>query len=130
MSESEIKMNSYLRCGLASILLLCSIGIALAQGLGSAPSDILALTGAEEHLIWESVVTAESAPTRAPSGFVAMLDSAVPASLTLHEIPTSVIDRIPELEGYKYTIVDNELLIVNPADMKIVDIITQEWSNG
>jgi Protein of unknown function (DUF1236) len=118
-------MNSHLRCGFASILLLCSNGVAAAQGSAFLPSDILALTGAEEHLIWESVVADNSAPMRAPSGFLAMLDAAVPGSLKLHPFPASVVERMPELRGYEYTMVDNELLIVNPIDSKIVDIITQ-----
>jgi len=116
-------MSSHLRWCIAALVLLSAHGFAIAGEHDFLPSDLLSVTGAEERLMWEAV--GNTSYTRAPSGFVAMLDAAVPASLTLRPVPPSVVQQVPELKGYEYAMVENELLIVNPIDMKIVDIITQ-----
>src|SRR5262245_47960886 len=56
--------HHHLRNGIAAALLLCSSGLALAadDGLAFLPSDDLALTGAQETMIWQATVAADSHP--------------------------------------------------------------------
>jgi Protein of unknown function (DUF1236) len=84
-------------------------------------SDDLVLTGAQERFIWRRVVTQNASKT--PSG-AALYGEAVPASVTLHALPANVTGQIPMLKPYAYAILGKTLLIVNPADRKVVDIIT------
>jgi len=48
----------------------------------------------------------------------------VPPSVALHMWPEAVTDQIPMLQPYRYATVGKLLLIVNPDDRNIVDIIS------
>jgi hypothetical protein len=41
----------------------------------------------------------------------------------LHEVPTEVIRVVPAYRGYRYFIVRNEIVIVEPSSRKIVAVI-------
>jgi hypothetical protein len=83
------------------------------------------LTGAQETMIWQAAVTADSHPLSGPPGSTVALDATVPASLPLHPIPASISDRFPVLQNYQYVVLDRMVILVNAADRKIVDIIAR-----
>jgi hypothetical protein len=126
-------VRSHRRRDLAALLLLCSIGVASTAGAGSfRASDDLVLTGAQERFIWRRVATQNIPNTgkqnagRAPArSAVALFGEAVPPAVTLRALPANVTGQIPMVKPYAYTILGKQLLIVNPADRKIVDVITQ-----
>jgi hypothetical protein len=49
----------------------------------------------------------------------------MPACLQLKSLPNSVSSQVPQVRSYHYAMVQNELLIVDPATKKIVIIITE-----
>jgi len=119
-----------LRSGITALFLLCGNGLAFAadEGLAFLPSDDLALTGAQENMIWQATAAADaaSAPDAiAPPGFTVALDATVPASLPLHAIPACITDRFPLLTKYQYAVLGRMVILVNLADRKIVDIIAR-----
>jgi hypothetical protein len=107
------------------MLLLCSntLAWAAATTVHIPLSDELPLTGAQERLIWQRLGKPSAAAARASAAFEPSLYGAVPSSLVLHALPASVTRQIPMARGYKYTSVGGTLLIVNPSDGRIVDII-------
>lgn len=138
-------MKPQLRMGIAAIALLASAGMAAAAGSqssstmspSSSPStmsssastkkanDSLALTKAQEKTIWQDVSKTDTSIQK-PAGFTAQLGEKVPSSVMLHPLPTSVTNKIAKVRPYEYALLDNEtLLIVNPMDKKVVDIIRQ-----
>ena len=50
--------------------------------------------------------------------------TSVPPSVALHAWPEAVTAQIPMLQPYRYATLGKLLLIVNPDDRKIVDIIS------
>ena len=118
-------MQSHRRYAVAVLLLLCSYGVAAAAEAQSPfrASDDFALTGAQESLIWHAVSRQSGQGGRA-SGFNASLYTALPSSIVLHDLPSKVTGQIPMLRPYKYATWGDALLIINPADRRIVDIIT------
>ena len=60
----------------------------------------------------------------APCGCKPTLFSVVPSPVALHVLPAAVTAQIPMLQPYRYATVGKLLLIVNPDDRKIVDIIS------
>jgi hypothetical protein len=118
-------MQTYRSYAVAVLLLLCSCGVAAAAETRSPfrASDDFALTGSQESLIWRAVSRAEDKGA-SKSGFNASLYTAVPSSIVLHNLPPKLTRQIPMLGPYKYATLGDALLIVNPADRKIVDIIT------
>src|SRR5262245_29459861 len=117
-------MKSLARYSIATVLLLCSSGLAWTAGAPLRISDNLVLTGAQENLIWQRLGRRTSAvATTRPAGFQPSLYGVVPPSVALHPLPSELTRRIPMVSPYAYATLGNLVLIVNPADRTIVDII-------
>jgi len=110
----------------AAALLLCSIAAASAAGTGPflVASDDFVLTGAQEQLLWQRLVRPNTGSTTAPSGLIAAVGATLPASVTLRALPATVTRQIPAVRPYKYAMLGKTLLIINPTDRVIVDVIT------
>lgn len=118
-------MASHLRRGTVALAFLASVGAASAVGAGWLKvSDRLYLTSAQEHVLWQTIGK-QNASIKAPPGFIAFVGAVVPGSVTLHAMPSNAVSRIPTAEPFRYTILDKQLLIVNPENRKVVDIITE-----
>ena len=119
-------MKSHLRYAVVALALLSSAGAAAAAGAGSSlkASDSLNLSTAQEQVLWRSIGK-QNANMKAPPGFTASVGAVVPGSVTLRTMPSDVTGRIPAVEPFRYAVLAKKLLIVNPMDKKVVDIITQ-----
>jgi Protein of unknown function (DUF1236) len=117
-------MQSHRLYAVAVLLLLCSCGVSAAAEAQSPfrASDDFALTGAQESLIRHAVSRQDGQGAHA-SGFNASLYTALPSSIVLHNLPSKVTGQIPMLRPYKYATWGDALLIINPSDRRIVDII-------
>jgi Protein of unknown function (DUF1236) len=109
----------------AAALLLCSIAGASAAETGPflVASDDFVLTGAQEQLLWQRLGRNASSST-APSGLISAVGATLPASVALHALPATVTRQVPAVRPYKYAILGKSLLIINPTDRVIVDVIT------
>ncbi len=47
----------------------------------------------------------------------------VPRTVRMVEVPQVILDIHPQWHGYKYFIVNDELVIVEPADLRIVAVL-------
>ena len=90
----------------------------------SMAKDNLSLTPAQEKLAWRDL-SKQGASQKAPSNFSASSGTTVPNDVTLRPIPRSVASQLPVLKPYEYARLPNEILIVNPTDKKIVDVINR-----
>jgi hypothetical protein len=117
---------------LAVAFLLSGIVAASAAGMSQsssnstiarAASDTLSLTGTERKTAW-SDLRKESATQNEPRSFNVTVGAVVPTTLNIEPVPTNVADVIPALRPSDFAIVRGKLLIVNPAEKKIVDVIT------
>ena len=127
--------NKALSVALASLLMLSGASIASAQGTMSkdsattgsasmAKSTELNLTADQEKKLWAEI-GGHAMKQSAPSGFDAAVGQTVPASVTLRELSSKAQSEVPAAKPYHYAVVGDELLLVNPSDKKIVDVITQ-----
>lgn len=123
---------------LATLVLIVSVGAAAAadnsamsrhssmssttSSTASMAKDSLSLTTAQEKLAWRDLGK-RAVSQRAPSDFSPSVGTTVPNDITLRSIPTAVTGRLPALKPYQYARIPNELLIVNPSDKKVVDVI-------
>jgi hypothetical protein len=118
-------MNSQIHTAAAAFaLLLASATFAAAAGTGAmAPNDRLSLTSTQEHTILQSINKQNVKKEASPSGFKAAVGQAVPTSIPLHALPSDAASQVPAVKPYEYAVLQNQLLIVNPKDRKIVDMI-------
>jgi uncharacterized protein DUF1236 len=60
-----------------------------------------------------------------PETVDARLGARVPRSVELREMPTTVVTEVPDVRRYRYMVVNNEVLLVDPATSEVVEIIRQ-----
>jgi Protein of unknown function (DUF1236) len=56
-------------------------------------------------------------------GFPIFIGAYVPRDYTVYDVPPDFVEYVPEYEGYKYIVVGDELLIIDPETWEIVAII-------
>jgi len=85
---------------------------------GSASASSLPLTDEQRGHIFDGIMKLRDAPVAdvpAPETVTAM-----PGSVALQELPTSVIEEIPLVQGYKFVKLDDRILLVSPVDRAVV----------
>jgi Protein of unknown function (DUF1236) len=105
-------------------------GIAAASAAGMLPSsshstmraasDTLRLTSSERKTAWKNLRGQVAAQ---PRSFNVTVGASVPTTLKIEPVPTKVAEAIPALRPYDFAMVRGTLVIVNPADKKIVEVI-------
>jgi Protein of unknown function (DUF1236) len=61
---------------------------------------------------------------QAPSGFAVTIGATVPKSVTMAPVNTKAAEAVPALKPYRFAVVQKKLIIVNPLDHKIAEVIT------
>src|SRR5258707_764816 len=128
-------MRSLLRCGTVALALASGIGLAAAQvgspGAGgdpaagglSQPSQIK-LSPAQKTAILNAV-RQDGPKGAAPTNFQASVGGPVPPSIELYTLPSGAVSQSPELRSLKYTMAQNQVVLVDPTTMRVIDIIRQ-----
>jgi len=86
------------------------------------PSDSLSLSSQQQKTAWSDLSGA--AASKAPADFKATTSSAVPSTLKVHAISSKAARDVPALAAYDFAKVRGKLLIVNPHDMMIAEIVS------
>lgn len=110
-------------------LRVTAIALALIGSAGLAGAAQLNLTSAQKQTIFQSVAS-EKGQT-APSGFQARLGEKVPQSLSMHQLPGSVTSQVSAAKEYEYAkLQNNEVLLINPKDRQVAEIIMPSGTTG
>jgi hypothetical protein len=113
----------------AAILVLAATGTADAQTTiieRQAPSVVtrerVELSPAQRTTIYRSV-TRERVRAAPPAGVQVTLGARVPRSIELYDIPTTIVEEVPTIGRYRYMVVNDEVVLVDPATSEVVEII-------
>lgn len=80
------------------------------------------LSPAQRTIIYRSI--ARERVRAAPSiGVEARLGARVPRSVELYQMPTTIVEEVPTLRRYRYMVVNDEVLLVDPATSEVVEVI-------
>jgi hypothetical protein len=122
-------MKSLLRHAAAAAVLLGSIGVATMPSLGQdqrgtvgARSEGLGLTPDQRAAVVRAVAQEKDKIT-SPPAFQAKVGAEAPASIALYVLPDSALAAIPGGANYQYTVVQNQVVLVDPTNMRVVDVI-------
>ena len=115
-------MKSYLRNGAAAIALLAGVGLASAQS-GMMETSIQ-LTPAQKSAIYNTV-SKENVSAAPALNLRLAVGSELPASIELHPLPADALAEIPAIKPYRYTVVQKQVVLVEPRSRKVVEIIRQ-----
>lgn len=92
-------------------------------GVGSVvQSQDVQLTPTQKTAILQAVKR-DNRKIAAPSGVPARVGAELPPSLELYALPDSALAEIPAAKQFKYTSVENRIVLVDPTTMRVVDIL-------
>jgi Protein of unknown function (DUF1236) len=86
--------------------------------------DSITLTRAQERTAWRDI-SREATSQKTPQKFAASVGTTVPADISLQSVPAKVATHVSALKPYDYALLHGKLLIVNPTDKKVVDVINR-----
>jgi hypothetical protein len=88
------------------------------------PSSQLQLTPAQKTTILDAV-RQEGKKVETPNNFVVSIGAPVPPQLELYVLPDRALSTVPAAKTVKYTMVQNQVVLVDPTTMRVVDVIPQ-----
>jgi len=100
------------------------VGAAGDQGLGGAIETKPILTPAQRRTIYQEVSQDQSKV--APKQFAPVIGADVPPMIELFALPDDAFSQIPAAKLYKYTMVENKVVVVDPTRMRLIDVIGPE----
>jgi hypothetical protein len=121
------------------IIVMLVLGGALAGGLGAAAQSTppgppgtdtgvsgaidqkLILSPAQRTAIYDQVSKDKSKV--APKNFSPVIGADVPPMIELYTLPDEAVAGVPAAKLYKYTMVENKVVLVDPTKMRVVDVI-------
>ena len=86
--------------------------------------DSISLTRAQERTAWRDI-SREATSQKTPQNFAASVGTTVPADISLQSVPAKVATQVSALKPFDYALLHGKLLIVNPTDKKVVDVINR-----
>ncbi|HUN96909.1 MAG TPA: DUF1236 domain-containing protein [Bradyrhizobium sp.] len=125
-------------------LVTTAAALALASGVASAPAAAtgtiskflqpsamhamtkppLALTRTERKLALKDI--GRSGKTQSePARFTPTVGATVPTTLALRPVPANLGRQVSALKTYDYALLRHDLLIVNPTNKRVVDVINR-----
>jgi hypothetical protein len=86
-------------------------------------SDTVILSVAQRRAIWKDL--SKQATNQNAAGFDAMTGTFVPNTLKFEAIPSRVTANIPSLRPYDFAMVNHKLVIVDPSNKVIADVLSK-----
>ncbi|GEM_PF-1327289 len=90
-------------------------------GVSGAIQQKPLLSPAQRNMIYAEVSKDKSKSS--PRDFAPVVGGDVPPMIELYTLPEDALAAVPEAKIYKYTIVENKVVVVDPIKMRIVDVI-------
>jgi len=133
-------MTAMFRIVATALALLGCIVVATAQtespGMGSSmspgtpnvtmsPLPKLQLSAAQKSAIFEAVNQEKSKVAPPETNFRVSMGAPIPPSIELYVLPDGALSAAPAARPYKYIVVQNQIVLVDPTTMRVVDIIRQ-----
>ena len=81
----------------------------------------LELTPAQRNAIYQQV--SKNKPRVAPNQFPAAVGAEVPPMIELYTLPDDILATNPVAKLYKYTMVQDQVVIVDPTNMRTIAVI-------
>jgi hypothetical protein len=86
----------------------------------------LDLTPQQRTTIYQSVTSQkDKVRTPPPADLPLSVGAQIPASTELYSWPDNVAADVPGAKLYRYTVAQNQVVIVDPTTMRIVEIVRQ-----
>lgn len=92
-------------------------------GVGTVTKSESAAFTPEQKTTIAQAVRQSNRKVNVPPGVSAQVGSELPASLELYTLPDATLAQIPAAKLYKYTLINDRVVLVDPTTMRVVDIL-------
>jgi Protein of unknown function (DUF1236) len=128
-------MKPSLRFGALALSLALGAGLAAAQtrapdglqppvgAVNPANPAQLQLTPAQKAAILTAVREKSASIRPSTTGFSVAVGEMVPPSIELYLLPDNALAQVPEAKAVKYTVVQNQVVLVDPTTLRIIDVL-------
>ena len=90
-------------------------------GVSGAIEQKLLLSPAQRTALYREVSQDKS--KTAPKNFSPVIGADVPPMIELYALPDDTLADVPAAKLYKYTMVQDEVVVVDPTKMRVIDVI-------
>jgi hypothetical protein len=90
-------------------------------GVSGAIEQKLLLSAAQRSALYREVSQDKS--KTAPKNFSPVIGADVPPMIELYALPDDTLADVPAAKLYKYTMVQDEVVVVDPTKMRVIDVI-------
>ena len=90
-------------------------------GVSGAIQQKPLLTADQRRAIYAEV--SKDTSKSSPQDFSTVIGADVPPMIELYTLPDDALAQVPAAKLYKYTVVENKVVVVDPTKMRIVDVI-------
>src|SRR5262245_10719737 len=106
-----------------------AIMAAFLGSIAAATAAEVYLTDQQKQTIMQSMQNEKGQP--APAGFLSGVGAAVPQSMSMRQLPADVARQVPAALGLEYAKLDsNEILLIDPKDRRVANIIMPSGTTG
>lgn len=101
-------------------LVLAAMSALFIAGAGAVGAQTVIITEEQQPMVRDYIIQRQVAPAEIPSDFELSVGATVPDAIELHPLD------MPEIQTqtqYRYVVVDNRTLIVDPQTRQVVQII-------
>jgi hypothetical protein len=91
-------------------------------GQGAAGSGAASLTGEQRTRISTTIRQSNVKPVTNVN-FNISVGNVVPRSVSLHPLPPAVVEVYPQWRGYRFVLVEDEIIVIEPGSYRIVAVI-------
>src|SRR4051812_43620115 len=127
-NTEEVRMTQFRH---ALIALACIAGTSAASAqttvITREPAQaqtVVTLTPAQRTIIYRNIVR-ERAPTTGQAVIEYRVGTPVPPSMQLHAIPDTVVTEVPAIRSYKYMVVNDRVVLVDPVTSQVVEEVVE-----
>jgi hypothetical protein len=82
-------------------------------------TEPLELTPVQRRTIYRTIVRERVAPVEPPVEY--RVGARIPGSVRLYSVPQEVAVEVPAIRSYKYMVVNNRVVLVDPATSQVVE---------
>lgn len=108
----------------AVVFMLLGGGVAAVAQTGGMPGTSMALelTPQQRTAIYQTVIK-DKLRTPPPPNLPVTIGAQIPPVTELYGLPEAIAADAPSAKFYKYTIAQNQVVIVDPTNMRVIDVI-------
>jgi|ERR1700719_4540434 hypothetical protein len=110
---------------IVALSLLCGTAGAQTPALDGVAASRIALSPAQRLTIYQSISRTQK-NNAAPTGFQPAVGAPVPEAVALAPVPATIADLMPQTRGLQATMVEGEVMLVDPKSKQVLAVIARE----